>query len=255
MIVLNKIIFGLFCLIIFGSLNPLTHKDLTAVEIVKIADEKSRGLSSEGELTMTIVRPNWSREIKMKTWSLEDDFSMILITAPARDKGTAFLKRNKEMWNWQPSIDRIIKLPPSMMTQSWMGSDFTNDDLVKQSSIIEDYTHELLGTEVIEERDCYIVELKPKEDIAVTWDRVKMWIEKEEFLQLKTEYYDEEDFLINTILGKKIQTLGDRVLPRLLEIIPADEEGHKTLIYYNSIKFDIKMKPSFFSIKNMKRAR
>ena len=118
-------------------------QSLTAKEIIQKADQKQRGETSSGELKMTIVRPTWKREMQMKSWSMGTDYMLILVTAPARDKGAAFLKRENEIWNWQPTIDRTIKLPPSMMMQSWMGSDFTNDDLVRESSIVIDYTHKI----------------------------------------------------------------------------------------------------------------
>ncbi|HCM76851.1 MAG TPA: outer membrane lipoprotein-sorting protein, partial [Cytophagales bacterium] len=112
-------------------------------------------------MKMTIVRPDWKREVTMKGWSLGTEYSLILITGPARDKGQAFLKRDNEMWNWQPSIDRVVKLPPSMMLQSWMGSDFTNDDLVKESSVVNDYTHSLDQDSVIEGKKVYKIVLTP----------------------------------------------------------------------------------------------
>ena len=131
-----------------ASLQGLFAQGLSADEIIRKADEKSRGLSSQGSMTMTVVRPDWTRTITMKVWSKSREYSLVLITAPSRDKGLVFLKIKTEMWNWVPSIDKTIKIPPSMMLQSWMGSDFTNDDLVKQSSIVVDYTHKLLGKEI-----------------------------------------------------------------------------------------------------------
>ncbi len=118
-------------------------QELTAKEIIDKADKKNRGDTQQGTMEMKIVRPDWERTVEMKSWSKGDDYFIIYITAPAKDKGQVFLKRKKEMWNWVPTIDRMIKIPPSMMMQSWMGSDFTNDDLVKQSSIVKDYTHTL----------------------------------------------------------------------------------------------------------------
>ncbi|MCB0667099.1 MAG: outer membrane lipoprotein-sorting protein [Saprospiraceae bacterium] len=228
----------------------------SALEIVKKADEKARGInSSKGEMKMTIVRPNWSREITIKSWSKGSDYSLMLITAPARDKGTAFLKRDQEIWNWQPTIDRAIKLPPSMMMQSWMGSDFTNDDLVRESSIVVDYTHKLLGEEEIDGRMCYKIELTPKPEAPVVWGKVISWISKEELLQLKTEFYDEEGYLVNTMVGKDVRMIGGRLLPTRLEMIPADEEGKKTVVEQLELTFDAPIDESFFSIQNMKRVR
>lgn len=228
---------------------------LSAKEIVQKADEKSRGEYSIGEIRMTVIRPTWSREMAMKSWSKGTDYALILITEPARDKGTAFLKRDKEIWNWQPSIDRTIKLPPSMMMQSWMGSDFTNDDLIKESSIVEDYTHKMLGTETIEGRDCYKIELTPKEDAPVVWGKIISWIDKKDFMQMKVEFYDEEGYLANTMYGKNVKELGGRLLPSKMEVVPADEPGNKTIIEYKSLDFSKPIETSFFSIQNLKRVK
>ncbi|MFT5764662.1 MAG: outer membrane lipoprotein-sorting protein [Saprospiraceae bacterium] len=229
--------------------------DPTGKEILQKADEKVRGKTSQAEIKMTIVRPKYTREVVMKSWSSTDDYSLILVTSPARDKGTAFLKREKEMWNWQPTIDRVIKMPPSMMTQSWMGSDFTNDDLVRESSIVKDYTSAILESEVIEGYDCYKIRLIPKPEAPVVWGKVITWISKEEYMQLKTEFYDEDDYLVNTMKGKNIKEIGGKLLPAVLEVIPADEEGNKTMIEYLSLDFDKPIEASFFSIQNMKRVR
>jgi outer membrane lipoprotein-sorting protein len=113
-------------------------------EIIQKMESQMRGETAQMEVTMTITRPRYTREMSMKSWALGDDYSLILITAPARDRGTAFLKRKKEIWNYLPSVDRMIKLPPSMMSQSWMGSDFSNDDLVRESSTIDDFSHRKL---------------------------------------------------------------------------------------------------------------
>lgn len=245
-----------FATLLLGlSALPLLGQELSAKEIIEKADQKLKGKTSIADLKMTIVRPDWTREMQLKSWSKGDDFSLILVTAPARDKGTAFLKREQEIWNWQPTIDRVIKLPPSMMMQSWLGSDFTNDDLVKQSSIVTDYAHKLLGAETIEGRECYKLELIPKEDAAVVWGKVLCWIDKAEFMQMKTEFYDEDGYLVNTMLGKNVKELGGKILPSILEVIPADEEGHKTVVEYVSMKFDEPMKEAFFSVQNMKRVR
>jgi len=228
---------------------------MSATEIVRRMDEKLRGETSRGEMKMTIVRPTWEREVQMKTWSRGDEYSLILITAPARDRGAAFLKRDKEIWNWQPSIDRTIKLPPSMMMQSWMGSDFTNDDLVQQSSIVKDYEHELLGSETIDGREAYKIELRPHEEAAVVWGKVLLWVDKDEYMELKTEFYDEDDYLVNTMYGKEIKMLGGKLLPSVMEVHPADEPGNKTIVEYLSLEFDVPLDASFFSIQNMKRIK
>jgi len=226
-----------------------------ASEIIKKVDQKMRGNSSSSNMTMKIVRPDWSREISMKGWSMGTDFSLILITAPARDQGTAFLKRDKELWNWQPTIDRVIKLPPSMMTQSWMGSDFTNDDLVKESSIVNDYNHFIRGDSTITGRDAWKIELIPKEGAPVVWGRILIYVSKDDDIELLIKYYDEDDFLINTMILSDIREMGGRVIPARLDMIPAENPEHRTVIHYNDIQFDIGISEDFFSIKKMKLIR
>lgn len=228
---------------------------MAALDIIEKSDEKMRGTSNRSEMTMKIVRPEWSREIKMKGWSLGQEYSLILITSPARDKGTATLKRTREIWNWQPTIDRVVKLPPSMMMQSWMGSDFTNDDLVRESSIVNDYTHELIGDTVIAEREAHKIQLIPKEDAPVVWGEIHAYITKMDYIQLLIKYFDEEGYLINTMVLSDIRDIGGRTIPTVLEMIPADNPGRKTVIIYQDMAFDVPIKENFFSIQNMKRVR
>lgn len=227
----------------------------TAKEIIQKAEDKMQGNSNKSEMKMTIVRPDWKREVTMKGWALGREYSLILITAPARDKGSAFLKREKEMWNWQPSIDRVIKLPPSMMLQSWMGSDFTNDDLVKESSIVNDYNHSLSADTVINNLDCFKVVLIAKPDAPVVWGKIIIYIDKTEYNQHLVYYYDEDDFLINTMVLSDIKSMGGRIIPTHLEMIPADEPDHKTVIEYLKMEFDLDLEQKFFSQQNMKRVR
>ena len=245
----------IFLLILLVSTLSVATAQETATDIIRKSDEKVRGASSQSEIKMTIVRPSWEREMEMKSWSMGDELAIILVTAPDRDKGIAFLKRDKELWNWQPSINRTIKMPPSMMMQSWMGSDFTNDDLVKESSIINDYAHTLQGEETIDGRVCHVIQLIPKEDAPVVWGKIISWIDKKDYIQMKSEMYDEDGYLVNTMYGKNIKELGCKILPSLLEVIPAEEEGHKTIVEYLKLEYDIPINKSFFSTKNLKRVR
>ncbi len=191
----------------------------------------------------------------MKAWALGTEYSLILITAPARDKGQAFLKRENEMWNWQPSIDRVIKLPPSMMMQSWMGSDFTNDDLVKESSITRDYTHALKADSTINGTSVYRIELIPKPEAPVVWGRIVAFIDKKEFNQVLVHYYDEDDILVNALVLSDVRTIGGKRLPTRMEMIPAENPKHKTIVEYLDLKFDVPLKEDFFSLQNLKRIR
>src|SRR5688572_13628783 len=220
-------------------------QSVTATDVIRKSDEKIRGESNRSEIKMTVVRPTWTREMTMKSWTKGDDLALILVTAPARDQGIVHLKRNRELWNWQPSIDRIIKLPPSMMLQSWMGSDFTNDDLVKESSAVNDYTHTFGKDTVINGMECYKIILSPKPNAPVVWGKIYSWITKKDFIQLRVEFYDEDGELVNTMVGSNIKDMDGRMLPTRLEMTPADKEGHKTIIEYISMKFNEPMEDTF----------
>ena len=165
----------------------------TAKDIVTKAENNVRGLSSVTEMTIQIKRPTWTRTMTMKSWTKGEEYSMIVVTAPANDAGTVFLKRIKEIWNWLPNIERVVKLPPSMMSQSWMGTDLTNDDLVKASSRIDDYNHKVLGDSLIEGRKCWKIEMIPLPQAAVVWSKVNMWIDQKDYLELRLEFYDEDN--------------------------------------------------------------
>jgi outer membrane lipoprotein-sorting protein len=236
-------------------LNPAKLYAQDAGEIIKKMEDRMRGESLIVEMEMEIVRPRYSRTMAIKSWSLGQDYSLILLTAPARDRGTAFLKRKKEIWNWMPGIERTIKLPPSMMSQSWMGSDFTNDDLVRESSIIDDYNHRVIGEEVLDGLLCYKIELIPKPDAAVVWGKILLWVEKSRFIQLKGENYDEYGTLVSTIKLSEIRKMDGRDVPTLLEMFIADKPGHKTIIRYHQMTFNKPIDESFFSVQNLKQVR
>lgn len=235
--------------------SPAWPQELTATEIVRKADERMRGNSSYAELTMDIIRPEWKRTMSMKSWSKGSDYALVYIVSPAKDKGTVSLKIANEMWNWLPSIERSIKVSPSMMMQSWMGSDFTNDDLIRQSSIVNDYNHAIVGEETIHGILSYKIELIPKPEAPVVWGKIITWISKENFNQLKAEYYDEDGSLINVMTGYDLKMLDGRLLPTRWEMVPADEPGKKTVMTYTDIDFNVKLDDSFFSKQNMNRVR
>ena len=247
-------IFGVVAvlLLLTGLVAPRASAQ-DAKEIVQKADQKVRGESSEASMTMKIERPTWSRTVDMKAWSKGTEYSMILVTDPPRDKGTAFLKRKTEIWNWVPSISRVVKLPPSMMMQSWMGSDFKNDDLVKESSMVTDYTHSLIGDSTIAGYKCYKIKMIPKPDAAVVWGKVLIWITQKEYMELRVEFFDEDGNLVNTMNASDIKDLGGRELPARMEMIPSDKPGNKTILMYHSLTFNKPIPLSFFSTQNMKR--
>lgn len=223
-----------------------------AKEIVKRADDKMRGKTSQAEMVIKTTRPSWTREMSVKTWMKGSDYAMILIQAPVKDKGTVFLKRKKEVWNWLPTLERSIKLPPSMMSQSWMGTDFTNDDLVKESSVVEDYEHSIAGDTLLDGRPCYIIQMIPKPEAAVVWGRLIVCIDKKDFLELHSRFYDEDGSLINTMNSFDIKEMDGRLIPTRMEMIPADKKNQKTEIIYKTISFNRPLEDTFFTMDKMR---
>jgi outer membrane lipoprotein-sorting protein len=227
-----------------------------AKDIIRKAEEKMRGKESAYmEMTIEVIRPKWTRTMALKSWSKGNDYSLMVLTEPAKDAGTAFLKRYKEVWNWVPSIERSIKMPPSMMMQSWMGTDLNNDDLVRESSNVTDYVHVLAGDSVVDGRSCWKIVLTPKPEAPVVWGKVVAFIDKENYVQLKAEQYDEDGFLVNVMLGKDVKTMDGVVMATTLELIPIEKEGQRTIMHIMKIKFNEAYSDDFFTVQNMKKIR
>lgn len=240
-------------LIIFLLTITMVAYNQTATEIVKKMDANMRGESSQAELIIRTVRPTWSREMVVKTWMKGTKYTIILVQAPAKEKGIVFLKRNKEVWNWIPALERTIKLPPSMMTNSWMGTDFTNDDLVKESSVVDDYFHKIKGDTVIDNKECYIIEFLPKPGAAVVWGKLLVSIDKTNFLELHAEFYDEEGKLVNVMNANDIKMMDGRLIPTHMEMIPTGKKNQKTELIYQAIRFNRKIEENFFTTEKMKQ--
>lgn len=227
----------------------------SAFDIVQKSDQAMRGKSSYSEATMEIVRPDWTRSMTMKSWTKGTELSLVLVTAPAKDKGSASLKRHREMWNWVPSIERVIKIAPSMLSQSWMGSDFTNDDLINQSSIVVDYQHALLGNDSFEGDKVWVIEATAKPDAPVVWNKVTLWISQSTYLQRKVEFYDEFDERVNVLTTYDVKELGGRKIATRMEMKPVDKPGNKTIFTTHQAQFDFDINDDFFSQQQLKSLR
>ncbi len=244
-------------MIILTAAGPcLKAQTQSATDIIRKADEKFKGeQTGYSVMTMTIVRPTWQRTVEFKSWAKEDDYALTLITAPAREKGQSFLKRKNEMWSWNPAISRLIKLPPSMMSQGWMGSDYTNDDILRESSVVDDYTHTLEGEEMVDGRLCYKIRLTAKPDADILWGSQVWWVDEKEYIAFKAELYDEDGYLVRSETASDLKIMDGRLLPTLIELVPAETEGQKTILRIVEMKFNINMDESFFSQQNMKTIR
>ncbi|HSK14078.1 MAG TPA: outer membrane lipoprotein-sorting protein [Phnomibacter sp.] len=244
-------------ILLFYFLFPvwLQGQALSAEAIVKRTDANMRGNTLQAEMVIRTIRPTWNRDMTVKTWMKGKDLSMILVVDPPKDKGVAFLKRKKEVWNWVPTLERSIKLPPSMMSQSWMGTDFSNDDLVKESSIVEDYTHTLLADTLLNGRNCYVIRMIPKPQAAVVWGMLLMYVDKQQFVEVHMKFFDEDGVLVNVMNSMEIKPMGGRMIPTRVEMVPMDKKGQKTEIIYKSLVFDRPIADGFFTLQQMKNLR
>jgi outer membrane lipoprotein-sorting protein len=242
--------------LIIGLFLPLSTFAQDAKEIVTKAENLLKGeKTSYSEMSMQIVRPRYTRTLEFKSWAETDGNSMTLITAPAKEKGQSFMKLGNNMWSWNPAIQRLIKMPPSMMSQGWMGSDFSNDDVLKESSLVKDFTHKLIAEETVGGLQCYKIELTPLPDADVVWGKILIWIDAKNFFEMVVEFYDEDGELVKTHASADIKTFDGRKLPSVMTIIPADQPQNKTVVTIKSIRFNLAIDKNFFSQQNMKTVK
>ncbi len=222
-------------------------------EIVHRAYLKMEGRSQYAQMTMIVKRPKWSRSVSMKFASQGTDYALVLITAPAKEQGQTFLMLKNQMWMYNPRVNSLIKLGPSMMSQGWMGSDYSNDELLNEGSITKDYNYKIIGNDVIDNRQCWKIELTPKPGKNIVWGKQILWIDKKDYLILRTELYDEDNYLVKTQQATDIKNMHGRIIPTKFIITPEDEPENKTILTIEDIKFDVNIPRSFFTIQNMRR--
>ncbi len=236
-------------LIILFLLLAIKLSAQSASDIIQKVEDNLNGKTAFLEITMIIKTSRYERKMQMLSWSAGNNKSFIKITYPKKDMGITFLKIDNQMWQYVPKIERVIKIPSSMMLQSWMGSDFTNDDLVKESSIMEDY-----NSKVIEQNaTLYTIELIPKEDAAVVWGKIIMQVDRELFLPISASYYDEDDQLIRTLSYKKFKKFSNRTYPTEWEMKVHTKRDHQTIIIIQKAEFDKNIDSSYFTKRALKR--
>jgi len=238
----------------FAFLASAADAPPDAAEIVNSVDRLYRSETSRGKLEMTVVTENWERTLRMDFSSEGLEKTFVRITYPKKEEGIATLRIGNEMWNYFPGIDRVMKVPPSMMMASWMGSDFTNDDLVKESSMLRDYTYRLMEPEVTE-GDIYRVELLPREDLPIVWGRIILSVRREGFIPVREEYFDEAGRRMRVMEFRDVRNFGGRNIPAVIELTPLTVEGRKTVIRYLDIAFDAALEKDTFTLRNLQRRR
>ncbi|WP_207682543.1 outer membrane lipoprotein-sorting protein [Desulfonema magnum] len=213
-----------------------------------------RGKTSVSTVVMTIHRPEWERTMSIKGWTKGQTDSIFTIIAPPKDYGNGTLKKGREMWMYNPKVNRVIKLPPSMMSQSWMGSDFSNNDLAKSDSLIKDYTHTIEGTETREGKKVWIVRSMPKPDAPVVWGMLKLKI-REDYIFLEEQFYDEDLKLVKSMTGQDIQMLGGKLFPKMWKMQKADVKDEYTLLDYKALAFEDDLPDNLFTVSSLKTLR
>ena len=246
-------IFAVFFLFGAGAAGAQVSRDMTPEEILDYVDDLFRGDSAQGLMAMHIVTEHWERTLELEFWSEGKDKSLIRILAPKKEAGTATLRVDKEIWNYLPKTNKVIKLPSSMMSGSWMGSHFTNDDLVKESRMTEDFTFEKTFEGQKDGQDVIEITCHPKPDAPVVWGKLIVTVRSSDFLPLHTTYYDEDMNLARTMVSSDFGPLAGRELPRKMTVIPADKPGEKTEVSYSELNFDVKLAGDVFSLRNLRK--
>lgn len=244
--------FALFILLLVPATG--SAQEVTAKEIITKAWNYMRGRTSVSIVHMTVHRSDWQRKSTLKAWTKGQEDSIFQIIAPAKDKGNGTLKLGTAMWTYNPKINRVVKIPPSMMSQSWMGSDFSNNDLSKADSIIVDYTHELVGTEERNGMAVYTVKSMPKPDAPVIWGMQMLTIRADGII-IEQSFHDEDLEPVKILSTGDIQDMGGRPFPRVwtMRSMEAESDEDYTLLEYESLEFDVTLRDSLFTVNALKK--
>ncbi len=224
-----------------------------AAALLRGIDELFESTGTTAHVEITIVTPKKTRTMRMRFWSKDDDHALMVVDSPPRDAGTATLRVEQNLWNYLPKISRTIRVPPSMMMGSWMGSDLTNDDIVQDSSLEEDYDSTVIGRS--ENPPGWLMRLDAKPDMVGLWNRIDIVFEEGTGLPLMTQSYDRKDRLSRTMLFEDVQVMGGRRVPTVMRIIPEREEGRSTEFRYLSLDFNVDLSGDTFSLARLERSQ
>jgi len=213
-----------------------------------------RGKSSIATVVMTIHRPAWQRQMTIRAWTRGQKDSLFYIEAPAKDHGNGTLKKGRQMWIYNPKINRVIKIPPSMMSQSWMGSDFSNNDLAKSDSLLTDYTHSIVGTETHQGQKVYVIKSMPKPGAPVVWGMQKLKI-RADLIWLSEVFFDEDLKPVKAMSTLEIQMLGGKLYPKVWRMQKTDENDRYTQLTYTQLEFKSSLPDSLFTLTSLRKAR
>jgi outer membrane lipoprotein-sorting protein len=243
--------YGLFCLFL---LLPFSVFAEDGASVVDRAFKHMRGKTSAAVIEMTIQRPDFSRTMVMKAWTQGKSEGLFFIESPPKDAGNGTLKKGRNMWTYNPKVNRTIKLPPSMMSQSWMGSDFSNNDLSKTDSMVEDYTHTITDTRSKNGIRIYEVTSVPHEEAAVVWGKLELTV-REDGVLLREAFFDEDDLLVKEMTTQEISSMGGRLFPRVWIMRKAGETEKFTKLTYKELGFDVNLPKNLFALSSLKTKR
>jgi len=228
------------------------QRDATA--IVRDAVNHWRGVSSYSEMTMVIHRPEWERRMTMRAWTKGDDQSLVRVIEPRKDRGNGTLTNGDNMWSFSPKVNRVIKIPSSMMGQSWLGSDFSNKDIARADEIIDQYDHSLLGVDDVDGITIYEIESIPHEEAAIVWGREVLRI-REDHVVLEHSFYDQDGELVKSLRSLEIGVMGGRTVALRQRMSKADAPEEWTEIQIASVEYEIDIRDSLFTLSNLRNPR
>ena len=243
-----------FALFLLSSCAFADTGDRDATQIVRDAIDHWRGLSSHGEMTMTIHRPDWERTMSMESWSEGEKLSLVRVTAPRKDRGNGTLIDDNRMWTFSPKVNRVIKVPSSMMNQSWMGSDFSNKDISRTDDIVLQYDHTLLSETEQDGITVYEIQSIPHEDAAVVWGREVLKIRSDNVM-LEQRFYDQDDVLVKTLITLEVKEMGGRAVAAQQRMAKEDSPDEWTEIVTNFVEFDVELGDNVFTLSNLRNPR
>ena len=232
----------------------LFSADLEPGDLIQKAMNHWRGTSSYSEMSMTIHRPDWERSMSMRSWTRGEKTSLVRVTAPKKDAGNGTLLKDNNMWTFSPRVNRIIKVPSSMMSQSWMGSDFSNKDISKSTDIIDQYDHRLLETRVTDDHTVYVIESIPHEEAAVVWGKEVLLI-RDDYVLLEQQFWDQDGVLVKAMKALEIKQLGGRTVASVLRMGKSDTPDEWTELSVQDIRFDVSHPDSLFTLSNLRNPR
>ncbi|MBN2039663.1 MAG: outer membrane lipoprotein-sorting protein [Spirochaetes bacterium] len=245
-------LFLIFPLIISSITFTKSSHALTGKEIIEKSEKATRGDTSRALYEITIKTRRWTRTLKLEAYeNRKEKKSFSIIHAPKKDSGNRFLLIDQNMWHYIPDIQQTIKISPSMMLDSWMGSDFSNDDIVKESSILKDYTHKLIGNEAIDGFQCYNIELLPKPDAAVVWGKIIYYARQSDCLPVKEEFYNEHNVLKKIMTCSEFKKMHNRIIPTVYTMKTVSKKDQYTRMKIEKIMFNIPINSKIFSKQNL----